>query len=145
MARAPYQVLVIPYRHKAGRLLVAVMKIKGHELWQFIAGGGEATEDPLDAAKREALEEGGISSDRWLALDAKASIPRIHFKNTQHWDPAIFVIPEHAFAVRMEETQELRLSGEHSEFVWLAEEAAAKILAFDSNRVALWELGARLA
>jgi len=39
--RAPFQVLVIPYRSMASALEFAVLKRSGANDWQFVAGGGD--------------------------------------------------------------------------------------------------------
>lgn len=143
MARAPFQVLVIPYFQNGANCTFAVLKRSDDAIRQFIAGGGEEDEDPFQAAKREAFEEAAIQAGAWMALDSKASIPRKHFPNARHWSPGILVITEHAFGVKVG-TPDLVLSREHSEFEWLTQEEADAILTYDSNRVALWELCERL-
>jgi dATP pyrophosphohydrolase len=122
---------------------VAVFSRSDGNIWQFIAGGGEDREDPLSTAKREASEEAGIQDGSWLALDSKASIPRYHFVGAEHWHPDIFVIPEHAFAVAAE-GEAFGISCEHDQYKWVPASVAPRMLAFDSNRVALWELTERL-
>ena len=62
MARAKYQVLVIPYCvSEKGRSYCIFKRSDAADCWQFIAGGGEE-EDllPMISAQREALEEAGI-------------------------------------------------------------------------------------
>lgn len=143
MTRAPFNVLVIPFRLKAGINEYAVFHRSDAEMWQFIAGGGEDDEVPLTSAQREANEEAGIDQDTdWTALDASASIPRNAFPG-DHWPADIYVITEHSFAVRIQDTN-IRLSHEHDRFEWLEYDAAAARLTWDSNRVALWELRERL-
>lgn len=46
MARAPYQVLVIPFDDTRD-LRVAVLRRADMDVWQFVAGGGEEGETPL--------------------------------------------------------------------------------------------------
>ena len=53
------------------------------------------------------------------------------------------VVPECSFAVDAT-GQELVLSHEHDKVSWLSYEEAARVLTWDSNRVALWELNERL-
>ncbi|HDL04546.1 MAG TPA: hypothetical protein ENH25_10500 [candidate division Zixibacteria bacterium] len=56
MARAPFQVLVIPYyKDENGNIVYAVFKRRpdNGDFWQPIAGGGEDDETPLQAACRE--------------------------------------------------------------------------------------------
>ena len=61
MARAPFQVLVYPYRKASNRQFeYALLRRSDQGLWQGIAGGGEGEEKPLEAAKRETYEESGI-------------------------------------------------------------------------------------
>ena len=143
MARAPFNVLVIPHRARAGVREFAVFSRSDVEMWQFIAGGGEDGEDAEQAARREALEEGGIDRrNGWIALDSRASIPRSAYP-TAAWPESVFVIPETCFAVDIGDF-EIVLSHEHERFEWLPYEAARERLTWDSNRVALWVLNARL-
>lgn len=146
MPRAPFQVLVLPYRKLAdGRILFAVLRrnSKTGGYWQGIAGGGEDNETPLDAAKREAAEEAGISPmSCFLLLESKVTIPVVNVCGFK-WGRETLVIPEFAFGVEVED-QEIVLSKEHSEFKWLPFEYAYKELYWDSNKNALWELNHRL-
>lgn len=45
--------------------------------WEIIEGGGPEDIDPLESAKRELLEETGMTSDRWELL-----IPKMHLSNS---------------------------------------------------------------
>ena len=54
--RAAFQILAIPYRIIDGTPRYCVFHRADHDKWQFIAGGGEDAETPLEAAKRETLE-----------------------------------------------------------------------------------------
>jgi dATP pyrophosphohydrolase len=145
MARAPFQVLIIPYRRRQdGTVEYAVTKRADMDAWQFLSGGAENSETPLEAAKREAQEEGDIPADLdFMALDATASIPANNFGAWKEWGEGVYVVPEHCFAVDMQE-RELQLSFEHSEVRWLGFDNASKLLTWDSNRIAMWELKERL-
>ena len=142
--RAPFQILAIPYRVRNDILEYCILHRADCDQWQFIAGGGEDSETPWDAAKREAFEEGGISSENWLALESLAYLPVtvISAKCRQHWDRDLYVIPEYAFGVFCSE--EIVLSDEHSECEWLTFDDAMKKTKWDSNRTALYELNCRL-
>lgn len=72
--RAPFQILVIPYQIVDGVPKYCVFHRADHDQWQFIAGGGEDNETPLEAAKRETIEEGGVRSDKWLELKSLISL-----------------------------------------------------------------------
>ena len=143
MSRAPFNVLVLPYRARDASYEYAVFYRSDSKMCQFIAGGGEEGESPVDAARREALEEGGIAcQNNWMELDSRSSIPRTAFPGAP-WPQDVFVIPEFCFSVEVGDS-EIRLSEEHDEFAWLAYKAARELLTWDSNRVALWELQERL-
>lgn len=144
MARAPFQVLVFPYRVLAGGEIAYAVFRRGDDLaWQAIAGGGEDAEPPLEAAKREAWEEAGIPPENpYLALDSRATIPVIHFADFRDRTD-LHVIPEYPFAVPVSDGA-LLLSSEHTEFAWLSYAEAHAALRWDSNKNALWELDRRL-
>ena len=62
MARARYQVLVIPYYIESGNVQFCLFQRSDIGIWQFITGGGEDEDiSIIESAKREAFEEAGIS------------------------------------------------------------------------------------
>lgn len=146
MARAPFQVIVIPYRHDSdGRLQYLVFKRSDSSAWQWIAGGGEAGETPEQAARREVFEEAGIRSDAaMIALDSVTSIPAAHFSDHYLWGAETYVIPEYSFGIKVDNNV-IQLSAEHLECAWLDYETALNRLKWDSNKTALWELSQRLS
>lgn len=99
MARAPFQVLVYPYRRKLnGQIEYALMKRSDEGYWQAIAGGGEDEEKPLEAAKRETYEESGISTtSEFMQLDTVEPVPVIEFSDSHIWGDNIYVIPHVLF------------------------------------------------
>lgn len=145
MPRSPLQIIVIPFRFSSnGEPEFAIFHRANSEMLQFIAGGAEDDETPIDAAIREAFEEAGISQSMpLLKLDSIASVPRKAFPNNPHWPKSLFVVPEHCFAVNVSNIQ-LKLSNEHASFQWLPYEIVFSMLTWDSNKTALWELNERL-
>lgn len=146
MSRAKFQVLVIPFIIRDNTPLYCIFQRSDMDIMQFIAGGGESGETPLDAAKREANEEAGIPFDnQYYSLDTCSSIPADCFSENHRkvWGEDCFVIPEYTFAVKAE-SDIIRLSHEHTEYVWADYESAVKALKYDSNRTALWELDSRI-
>jgi dATP pyrophosphohydrolase len=143
MARAAFQVLVFPFSLEiAGEPRYLLFKRPDLGVWQGIAGGGEDSEDPEQAARRETLEEAGISTDAFLVrLDSTASIPATHFAELQGRN--ISDVPEFSFGVECE-VKEICLSAEHTACEWLDHETAQSRLEWDSNRQALRELHSRL-
>ena len=87
MARAPFQVLVFPWRRNDdGAFEYAIFKRSDDGNWQGLSGGGEDKEKPIVAARREANEEAGIPTEAneeagiptdadYIELDTVASIP----------------------------------------------------------------------
>ncbi len=146
MARSPYQVLVIPFRRAAdGGYEFAAFKRADEGCWQFIAGGGEGDEKPIEAAKREAMEEAGIpDTTKYYPLDTVASVPVVNFAAHREWPDDLYVVRERSYAVEVL-GYELVISREHEEFKWLDFDECSALLEWDSNRNALWELDQRLA
>lgn len=142
--RAPFQILAIPYRLENNLPQFCVLHRADIDQWQFIAGGGEDNETPMEAAKREIFEEAGIETDKVIQLTSMSYIPTNIFSSQQlkHWPVDTFVIPEHSFYFII--NKNIQLSHEHCEFLWLTYEEAQKFLHWDSNKTALYELKCRL-
>ncbi len=144
MARAAFQVLVIPYSiMDDGTPQYALLRRSDAGYWQGIAGGGEEGETPGGAARREASEEAGIGPSAVLHhLEAKTMLPVSDVCGFL-WGHKVLLIPEHSFAVRAD-TMVLRLSKEHTEYQWFGYDDAMRALKWDSNRTAMWELNFKL-
>ena len=98
----------------------------------------------MAAAKRETFEEGGVHSTQWLGLKSLSYIPVtiISEMSRKHWDSSTYVIPEYTFGFECQD--DVRLSPEHTDCVWLTYDEANQKLKWDSNRTALYELNCRL-
>ncbi len=146
MSRAPFQVLVFPYRIiPNGDILYVVFKRESSTggYWQGIAGGGEDGESPLQTAKREVYEEAGIQPDsEFIRLDSMAMIPVVDVCGFK-WGKDVLVIPQYCFGVKVEDDQ-LQLSNEHTEYKWMDYDGASKVLHWENNKNALWELDYRI-
>ena len=140
--RAPFQILVIPFRRTAAGLEFAILKRSDADYWQFVAGGGENEETPVQAAQREAQEEVGISREM-MQLDSLSTVRKDCFAAADRWGTELYVVPEYCFAVDVEGSA-LVLSNEHTDLRWVSYEQACSLLKWDSNRNALWELNERL-
>ena len=142
--RAPFQILALPYKIVDGVPMYCVFHRADHDQWQFVAGGGEDEETPMDAAKREIFEEIGFRAERMFALKNTAFVPNFCFakEHREHWTSDMYVIPEYSFA--FECPSDITLSEEHGEYVWLSYKQARDRLHWDSNKTALYELDCRL-
>jgi dihydroneopterin triphosphate diphosphatase len=143
--RAPFQVLVLPFRRIAsGRIEFAVLRRADDTNWQGVAGGGALGESVVQAARREALEEAGVPpSASFYALKTQDTVPVNCFAASVEWPPDTYVIPQHFFACDLT-GMDVALSREHSEVRWVTFDEAFKLLRYDSNKNALWELAERL-
>ena len=142
MARAKYQVLILPYYINGDKIEYCVFKRSDIHVWQFISGGGEDFDSSiLETARRECYEEAGLSKELlYVGLETKSSISTECFKTSREmWGQECLVIPEYTFAVKLE-NKELQISEEHTEYRWVTYEEAIELLRYDSNKVALWEL-----
>jgi len=145
MPRQPFQVLIFPYRQTPnGNVRYAVFRRSDLGAWQGLAGGGEGDETPEGAARREALEEAGISQESpLLRLNTVGKVSVDHFSDRVSWDRGLKAIPEYGFAVEVT-SDRLVLSDEHSEYAWLNFDAALHRLEWDTNRALLREIHHRL-
>jgi dATP pyrophosphohydrolase len=143
--RAPFQVLVIPFRRTpSGDHQVAMFLRRDACYWQAIAGGGEDDETPLAAARREAAEEAGIPpTHSFYALHAMATLLADDVAPPGTWPPHLLAIPEHNFAVDVGD-HTIALSHEHGRFAWLSVAMAIGVARWPSNRAAIAELETRL-
>ena len=145
MPRAPFQVLVYPYRKtNRGHYEYALMKRSDQGFWQAIAGGGEDEEKPLEAARRETFEESGIPPTAdFLQLDTIEPVPVTEFRDSYLWGDDVYVIPQYCFGVAAQEIQ-IVISREHTGYKWFTYEEAQNLIKYDGNKTALWELDKRL-
>ncbi len=146
MARAPFQVLIIPYKFSELGISYCVFKRPESKnvpkMWQWVSGGGENSETKKEAAVREMKEETGISVINLIELTSQTHIPAIIFEEIAVNYPEVIVIPEYSFGVHTEET--ITLSDEHSEYIWTDYNTATQLLMWDSNKTALYELDTKL-
>lgn len=142
--RAPIQVLVIPYKIENDIPLFCVFRRSDAGWWQFIAGGGEDDETPLEAAQRETFEEAGINADRLYKLTSIFYVPAncILERHRKNWPVDTYVLPEYCFAFQTD--NEIKISQEHTEYKWLPYDEASKQLHWETDRTALFELNCRI-
>lgn len=146
MARAPFQCLILPYIIEDGIIKYGVFKRSDHGFWQFISGGGEDSETPLEAAHRECFEEAEIPRDIPIyQMDSTCSIPAEIFceEYKSNWGTDCYVVTEYSFALPLE-SDIIKISSEHSEYKFAEFDEVMDLLKHDSNKTALRELRARI-
>ena len=145
MARAPFNVMVIPYRRaEGGGFEYALLKRSDAGFWQGVSGGGEDDEAPRETARRETYEETGIAVDsEFVQLDTVHPVPVTEFAVGDLWGKDVYVIPQYNFGV-LATNQQIMLSHEHTEYMWLKYEQAYELIEFDGCKTALWELDRRV-
>jgi len=123
-----------------------VFKRRDTGVWQFVAGGGEDKETPLQAAGRETQEEAGIISNKVIPLKSICYVPADCFSIEAQtaWGKETIVIPVYTFAVVCGKNDKIYLSDEHTEYKWCLYENAYKLLRYDVDKTALYELNERL-
>lgn len=146
MARAPFQVLVLPFIIEGDEIKYCIFRRSDMDIWQFISGGGEGEETFLQAAKRESFEEAEINPQSdYYKLDSMCTIPAEIFgeQHMKNWGREYFVVPEYSFGLRIFSRQ-LKLSHEHREYRWVSCKEARELLRYDSNKTSVYELDRRI-
>ena len=143
--RAPYQTLTILNKKENEQIKFAIFYRNSHPIWQFVSGGGEDNETPIDTVVREIKEETSlvINKNEIRQLDSRATIPVLNITGKYTWGDSVFVVPEYTFAVELKK-YDIKLSNEHKEYKWVEYNEAMEKLRYDSNKTALWELNQRL-
>ena len=141
--RARFQVLIILYRIQNNEVFYCVFKRSDIDIFQFISGGGEDNETLLEAAKRETFEETGIISNNFYKLESETSIRKDIFKVFNHQND-FYVVKEYSFALKIDDSVNIKLSEEHTQYIWGEYNNLYDLLKYDSNKTALWELNERI-
>ena len=97
-------------------------------LWQIVSGGIEPGEKAYEAAFREAKEETGLAP---IALYNTPLTNTFYFYTTD----SVNVSP--VFAAEVNSGDQVRLSKEHKDFKWLAEEEAVSLLVWPGQKSAI--------
>ena len=146
--RLPKQVLVIPFKKDFdGTIKYCIFKRNDLNVHQFIAGGVEDYDKTVEsAAKREFFEETGIDIEdkRFIKLEEECMIPVVNIVKDFLWGENVYYAEEYSFGVKLNEGDKITLSVEHSELKWLEYNDARKLLKYDSNKSALWELDTKI-
>ena len=142
MARAAFNVLILLYKKEMEEIEYCIFKRADGKIWQFLAGGGEDKETPIEAAERETLEEANIKANKLCKLTSMCFVPANQFSEAAQmsWGTETCVIPVYCFASKVDQELEIQISEEHLEYKWCTYEEAQELLYFDLDKTALYEL-----
>ena len=136
------------FRYRAAAIIVedGCVLFAGNAIEDYyysIGGAVHMGETAEEAVKREVYEETGIKVNNVIKLDTISSIPGINVNKNFNYKNNIYVVYEYAFGININD-EDIKLSDEHEEYRWVNYEEAIKLLKYDSNKTALFELNERL-
>ena len=130
--RRPESVLIVIYTTDGDFLLLERVRPPG--FWQSVTGSLEWGEMPDDCARRELVEETGIT-EGFLGNLQWTQVYEILPSFGKKYAPGVTRNLEHAFALKLMGRVPVRLSPtEHVKYRWLRADEAAAAASSDSNR-----------
>ena len=138
MYKRPESVLVIV--HTDDGQVLRLLREDPEGYWQSVTGSLEPGESPLKAALRELREETGLDGSEGLTDGGIINRFPIHPAWRHKYAPDVMENQEYVFQFRLEETCDISLSSEHSEYRWLPREAAAELSGSATDRAAILAL-----
>ncbi|STY62565.1 dihydroneopterin triphosphate diphosphatase [Mannheimia haemolytica] len=136
----PHSVLVVIYAKNTQRVLMLQRK-DDPDFWQSVTGSINMGETPLEAAKREVLEETGLQTfeQKQPLVDCQKQIEFEIFRHFRYkYAPNITHCVEHWFLLPLESEQEPVLT-EHLAYRWVSVEEAVRLTKSPNNAQAIQE------
>jgi 8-oxo-dGTP pyrophosphatase MutT (NUDIX family) len=138
MSRRPTQVLVYPVRWAGDDwefLLLRRIPSRGG-FWQGVTGGAEWGEPLREAARRELLEETGLSPFKLVQIDFAYAIP-LDEEDRRLYGPGVKEVEEFIFLAFVEAREPRLDPKEHDRFRWCRFEEALELPKWPENKEAL--------
>lgn len=137
--RRPESVLVIIYNHSYQLLL---LERHAPELyWQSVTGSLDWNESPIEAARREVLEETNINEGEWYDIE-ESRVYDIHPDWKDRFKPGIESNLEHWFYLRVDDPSVRHNTLEHKKIEWFSIDSAIQTVSSETNREAIIALKA---
>jgi dihydroneopterin triphosphate diphosphatase len=134
--RRPESVLIVIYTSGGEFLLLERRKPPG--FWQSVTGSLEWGETADEAARRELVEETGITQG-FLRNLQWTQVYEVLPSFGKTYAPGVTRNLEHAFALKLHERAPVTLS-EHVQFRWLPAEQAIALASSSTNRAVIQQL-----
>jgi dihydroneopterin triphosphate diphosphatase len=136
--RRPESVLIVIYTEDGDFLLLERRRPPG--FWQSVTGSLEWGEHADNAARREVIEETGISQGVLVNLQW-TQIYEILPAFGKVYPPGVTLNLEHAFSLRLRRRETVTLSdSEHVRFRWTSDTEALDVVSSITNRAVIEEL-----
>ena len=142
--RRPQNVHVYHYRMGIARQYeYAMLQRSDNPLyWQGVSGGVRDKETPKQAALRVSAYEAGTPANSTIyEQHFKTFLPRTIFSGVD-WHQDILLVPQYYFAIPF--SGNLRLSEQHTAYKWCGYEEAMRLIYWQSQQTALFELNGLL-
>jgi len=135
--KRPESVLVVVYT-VSNRILLLRRK-DDPSFWQSVTGSMLADElNPIEAARRELFEETALSEQDGKLIDCHCQWKFEIYPMWRHrYQADITHNVEHVFCFEMATSRAVRLSDEHTEYVWLPSEQALNKMKSETNQEAI--------
>jgi len=127
--RVEHSAGIIVFRREGGVVQFLLIKNAAHGHWDFPKGHIDAGENEMQAALREAREEAGLTELKIIP----------DFRVTIHYEIGSKQKEVTYFLAEVPPNTEIKLSAEHTEYLWFPLVPALEILQFDNARRLLIE------
>ena len=136
--RRPESVLIVI--HTAGREFLLLERLRPPGFWQSVTGSLEWGEMADDAARREVIEETGITQGTLVNLQW-TQVYEILPSFGKVYAPGIRLNLEHAFELKLaQRVPEILSATEHAQFRWATAGEAIETVSSSTNRAVIEQL-----